>query len=50
MTYRSVFVDTGENYYTGSCYFNVANYSVALFKCFIAEKVAKKSNVGKSSY
>ena len=29
MTYRSVFVDTGENYYTGSCYFNVANYSVA---------------------
>ena len=29
MTYRSVFVDTGENYYTCSCYFNVANYSVA---------------------
>ena len=29
MTYRSVFVDTGENYYTGSCYFNVVNYSVA---------------------
>ena len=49
MTYRSVLVDTSENYYTCSCYFNVANYSVAN-DVSLLRRLQKKSNVGKSSY